>query len=454
MAMAPPPDSSQMYSKYKFPTTPRGGWFSSGDLRFALVIATFYRMMLTHPVKFSLFHFRWHAVRHKPFWKGMFWTITYPVYPIYLYLRILGKSFLDLYCAGSSAGSRPSGKADNASVFFALPPTLFSRVHAEVYFELSYRVGNFMQLGANPVAIQQSDRDVITTKEYWFGLLDSVGASRPRQLARWDGGHVSEVGPGLDTGKKDLVCKISDSYIGIGDKVFKRHMDFDIGDKSECSSAALLTAQLAKEPLYKGAVALMTELIAPVQKEVVRLSNGNFSNVHSFDILTVRDARGDIQVLSCLLWTDCPSWTTHTCTSGYAVDIGTGEIYAPVPWYSYAFAQREDALKKSSLIGTVVPGIHELLGYAVAAHAASDLPWLTSVGWDAMLTDHGFVFFEGNLGCGRLPRRIFFDMQSVDIWLNEFGINPHTHVGPAHTKKPAVTPPVTDGSESSVSNGG
>ena len=101
-----------------------------------------------------------------------------------------------------------------------------------------------------------------------------------------------------------------------------------------------------------------------------------------------------------------------------------------------------------------MPGIHELLGYAVAAHAASDLPWLTSVGWDAMLTDHGFVFFEGNLGCGRLPRRIFFDMQSVDIWLNEFGINPHTHVGPAHTKKPAVTPPVTDGSESSVSNGG
>ena len=99
-----------------------------------------------------------------------------------------------------------------------------------------------------------------------------------------------------------------------------------------------------------------------------------------------------------------------------------------MPWYSYAFAQREDALKKSSLIGTVVPGIHELLGYAVAAHAASDLPWLTSVGWYAMLTDHGFVFFEGNLGCGRLPRRIFFDMQSVDIWLNEFGINPHTHV--------------------------
>ena len=99
-----------------------------------------------------------------------------------------------------------------------------------------------------------------------------------------------------------------------------------------------------------------------------------------------------------------------------------------MPWYSYAFAQREDALKKSSLIGTVVPDIHELLGYAVAAHAASDLPWLTSVGWDAMLTDHGFVFFEGNLGCGRLPRRIFFDMQSVDIWLNEFGINPHTHV--------------------------
>jgi len=141
----------------------------------------------------------------------------------------------------------------------------------------------------------------------------------------------------------------------------------------------------------------------------------------------VRDARGDIKVLSCLLWTDCPSWTTHTCTSGYSVDINTGVIYAPVPWYSFAFAQRQDELQHSSLIGQTVPGLDKLLNHAVAAHAASEIPWLTSVGWDAMLTDHGFVFFEGNLGCGRLPRRIFFDRYSVELWLAEFGINPHTN---------------------------
>ena len=395
-------------------------------MRFALVLATFYRMMLTHPITLLKFHHTWHAVRIKSTWRAMFATLTFPLYPIYLYISIMLKTWSDLRHAGPCP-ARPKGTEDNASVFFALPTTLFTRAHAEFYFELSYRIGNFLQLGAHPVAIQHSDKDVITTKEYWFGLLDSVGASRPRQLARWEDGRISEVAPGLDAGKTDLVCKITDSYIGIGDKVFKRHMDFDVSDISGSSSAALLAAQLTKDSLYTGKTALLTELIEPIKKETVCLSNHGFSNVHSFDVLTVRDARGDIKVLSCLLWTDCPSWTTHTCTSGYSVDIDTGVIYAPVPWYSFAFAQRQDELQRSSLIGQTVPGLDKLLNHAVAAHAASEIPWLTSVGWDAMLTDHGFVFFEGNLGCGRLPRRIFFDRYSVELWLAEFGINPHTN---------------------------
>ena len=38
---------------------------------------------------------------------------------------------------------------------------------------------------------------------------------------------------------------------------------------------------------------------------------------------------------------------------------------------------------------------------------SSTLGWLTTVGWDAMLTDDGAVFFEGNVAAYRTPRRMF-----------------------------------------------
>ena len=173
--------TSKLYLRYKYPSPPRGGWFSDGDMRFALVLATFYRMMLTHPVMLLKFHHIWHAVRIESAWRAMFATLTYPLYPIYLYFRILLKSISDLHRAGPCP-ARPTGTEDNASVFFALPDTLFARVHAEFYFELSYRIGNFMQLGADPVAIQHSNMDVVTTKEYWFGLLDSTTGVRTHSV--------------------------------------------------------------------------------------------------------------------------------------------------------------------------------------------------------------------------------------------------------------------------------
>jgi len=422
--------ASKMYVHYKDPSPPYFGWFTIGDLRCVLVVVTFYRMMLTRPITFSRFYHRWYAVRMSP-WLALLAAIMFPFRPLYIYISFLRKAFVGAMFPREEV-SEPAG------VFFALPSGLIARVNAQCYFDLSYEVGLFLQCGSNRDGIQHAFRDVVTTKEYWFTLLDSVGANRPHQLGRWENDCLSEVGPGLDTGKCDLVCKITDSYIGLGDILFKRGVDFhmhrsvmdelrpeptnDDASDDSASSVTLITNRLANNELYHGKVALLSELIAPVQREHVRLSNEGFSNVHSFDILTVKDSKGEVKVLSCLLWTDCHSWTTHTCTTGYAVDIESGRISAPVPWYSFAFAKREDELRRSSLIGASVPGIHELLDKAVAAHAASDLPWLKSVGWDAMLTDNGFVFFEGNLGCGRLPRRIFFDGSSVNYWLEEFGI--------------------------------
>jgi hypothetical protein len=72
--------------------------------------------------------------------------------------------------------------------------------------------------------------------------LDRVGAQLPRQLGAWDGATLMDVGKGIAHGKRDIVCKISDSYLGIGDHVFKRGVDFTVG------SAPLLYSRGGKGP--------------------------------------------------------------------------------------------------------------------------------------------------------------------------------------------------------------
>lgn len=59
---------------------------------------------------------------------------------------------------------------------------------------------------------------------YWLALLDEVDARRPLQLAAWDGKNATAVGPGPCYGNSDLVSKINDSYLGIGDRVLKVHL--------------------------------------------------------------------------------------------------------------------------------------------------------------------------------------------------------------------------------------
>ena len=140
-----------------------------------------------------------------------------------------------------------------------------------------------------------------------------------------------------------------------------------------------------------------------------------------------------------LLWTDCEEWSSHSCTAGYIVDAESELVVAPTAWYSPYFARQvrrpprplaglagccpgahrasppltpppvssHPAAQTSNLLGKKVPGLRDACEKAVAAHAESDLPWLTTVGWDAMITSDGVFFFEGNVAAYRTPRRMF-----------------------------------------------
>jgi len=397
---------------------PPRGWFSSDDLRVFGSIFTFYRLLFAHPVSFLIFNLQWNWIWLE--WYEVlpcsffFWTI-----PIATYVRILVSESLKLVL-----GIKPVN-ADLTSPFFDLPSSLFARINARANTETIHRVGSFIQFGTDYFGLRHTHTDIACTKEYWIGLLDAVGARRPRQLGLWADGKVNNVSAGVGAGISDLVCKLTDSYIGIGDRTFKRGVDF-------CTSATAadptgpLTAALQADPRYAGKRAILTELVAPVKKETLRLSTGDFSNVHSLDIITVRDSAGNVGVLSCVLWTNCKTWTTHTCGDGYVIDARTEIIVGRPSFYSFAFAKERDP-KLPSLVGMKVPGVHEALQKACAAHAKSELPWLTSIGWDAMITDEGVVFFEGNVGTMRTPRYMFMlGSKSIDAWMADYGVAPRT----------------------------
>ena len=219
--------------------------------------------------------------------------------------------------------------------------------------------------------------DTICVKEYWHSLLDAAKAHRPLQLAKWDGSTAINTGPGVEYGSANLVCKISDSYLGIGDKVLKRGKskggDFDTLEDVQ----RILDA----DPEYVDRSAILCEFCVPDSE--VKLSSDGYGQVHSLDIVTIRTREG-VRVLTCLLWTDCDSWTSHSCQAGYLVDVHSETVVAPTAWYSPHFATMP-----CPLLGTRLPGVREACRQAIAAHEQSTLPWLTSVGWDAMLTPDG-----------------------------------------------------------------
>ena len=381
-----------LYDKCLHAAPPAGGWFSILDTmtRLSLTLYAFYRFLLLRPL--SLLYFAW---GYNTLWFGYFLgvllTINLPVLPFALCaMELLKRINEKMPWAETDWKLQGPGR-----VFFVRPDTLIASLFWDFYLANSVFCGSFLQFGTDRDGLAHTWYDSICNKEYWLGLLDEAEARRPRQLASWDGETAKAEGPGPEYGNSDLVSKINDSYLGIGDKKLKRGKaaggDFD--------TLADVQKILEADPAYKGKKAILTEFIVPT--ESIALSSDGFSNVHSLDIITMRTKAG-VKVLTVLLWTDCGGWSSHSCTAGYVVDVESETIVAPTAWYSPYFAKQ-----KSNLIGKMLPGVKLACEKAVAAHSASKLMWLTTVGWDAMITPDGVFFFEGNVAAHRTPRRMF-----------------------------------------------
>jgi len=397
--------AGKLYQEVLEATPPGGAWFSVADTasRLTLTLVAFYFFLLFQPLSLLRFAYGWNTL-----WYGRalgpVLTLLLPVLPFVLCAVEMGKR-VNEHMPWAKTDWKMQGPG---RIFFTRPPTFFASLLWDCVLSLTVFCGSFMQFGTDRDGLMHTWYDTICVKEYWHQLLDAGGARRPQQLGRWDGAQCHDVGPGVAYGSSKLVCKISDSYLGIGDRVLTRGKasggDFD--------TLADVHALLAADPEYAGKPAVLSELVAPHPS--AKVSTEGFGQVHSLDIVTIR-TRAGVRVLTALLWTDCEGWSSHSCTAGYLLDVSTETVVAPTAWYSPHFA----TLGETDLIGTRIAGVREACAKAIAAHEASNLPWLTTVGWDAMITPDGVVFFEGNVAAYRTPRRMFLSPRLTFEFLKE-----------------------------------
>ena len=83
-------------------------------------------------------------------------------------------------------------------------------------------IGLFLACGNDSDAVNHSWYDTLTNKDFWREVMEKQKMRVPLQLGRWDGSTLK-----MDHELKcDVVLKITDSYLGIGDKFLDIGTDF------------------------------------------------------------------------------------------------------------------------------------------------------------------------------------------------------------------------------------
>ena len=344
--------------------------------RVARVVLLNYYLMVLYPISFFIYTLRYNMLWYGTKF-GLLLTSFYFVTPFALLAVYVAKRIIKTLGLGSKS-------FDDGNVFFVSPPSLVASILWDMCKDYGMFVGCFLLVRTDREGILHTHHDEVTVKTWWRDLLEKAGAQIPRQLGSWDGAKVD-----IKEFKTDIVVKLPDSYLGIGDLFLEYKKEFT-------TLAELEAILIEKHPGKKGV--LLLDWIRP-RKDM---------EVHQLDIVTVRTPDG-VQPLSILYWGDCSGPSSHSCSAGYICDFETESIVAPAKWYSYAFVNM-----KAPRIGQKLPGLKDAVSTAIKAHELIDKKWLKACGWDCMITDNrGPVFFEGNLAGARFPRRVFLDWPNV-----------------------------------------
>jgi hypothetical protein len=370
-------------------------WFGFWDCleRLSLTVLYWYFAAITSPINFLSYTHKYCQLWYGRY-LGLFLTVLFPILPWALIALEIAKKVNncmpwakdDLWTAGPGA------------VFFTQPRGFLGSLLWASYLNISMYAGLYLACGndADAVACTFYDGHLVN-KDFWRDVMGRHKMRVPRQIGRWDGAAL-KLDCKLDC---DIVLKLTDSYLGIGDKFLGHGKDFSTAaDLETILQTGTYKGNTGDEDWYVGKEVLVLELVRP------HTSLG----VHSYDILTMITDDG-AKVLSCLFWGDCQNDSSHSCTSGYAIDVETETFHSVVKCYSAGLALSTS----DDRIGTKTTGVADACRQACEAHDHAYAtqkqrghPFLKMVGWDAMLMPNDeVVFFEGNFGAARLPRRMF-----------------------------------------------
>lgn len=242
--------------------------------------------------------------------------------------------------------------------------------------------------------------------------MEKTGMPFPLQLGVWDGAGCEwwsrATGNSADYHLGDIVLKLMDGCLGKGDTFLETGKDgFD-------GSLGAVTSVLNKKYAGQKGV-LVLEWVRP----------GKGHEVHSFDVVTMVMPDNTIELVSCLYWGNCSGGgsSTHDAMAGFVIDVDQEKVVSAASWYSALFAKtmgQQGQTKKGSGIGhgevgfgSHFPGVKEICAQAIKGHQSvlQEEPWLHLIGWDAMFSTTGAIFFEGNYASHRMPRRVFLTWQ-------------------------------------------
>jgi len=396
---------NQLYTLCTDISPPLGGWFGLYDCfgRAMRSVFAFYYLAITHPISFFQFSL---AYNYLWYGKNVGYLLTlcfYVVWPFaVLILRILLK--LKNMCIFKKS-------FDDGNVFFVAPSNPVSSLMWDFYKEFSVYSSLFIMCGHHQTAIDHSWYDTITQKKFWRDHLTNTGAHVPEKFAEWNNETCTWVNDGDSNVVGDVVIKLPDSYLGIGD------LFLAVGETEGYNGTREEIETILTNKYSQGSEHYRKE--GTFVLEWVRPAIGH--EVHSLDILTVVAPNGSVELASCLYWGKCADGkSTHSSKAGYTCDVMNEKILAPAAWYSAYFENEMGNETVDSDVpygcGTSLPGLRAICQNAVQTHEniLVEQPWLKMCGWDVLLARKKPTFFEGNFAAHRIPRRIFL------TWTNMF----------------------------------
>eukprot|EP00930_Biecheleria_cincta_P015041 TRINITY_DN1267_c0_g1_i7.p1 TRINITY_DN1267_c0_g1~~TRINITY_DN1267_c0_g1_i7.p1 ORF type:complete len:476 (+),score=68.33 TRINITY_DN1267_c0_g1_i7:178-1605(+) len=398
------PTMSSVYEFSTFMEPPMGGWLATFDClsRSLRVVMAFYALLVTQPISLFRYLNKFHKLFHWGSWASPIMMFFFPVWPFVMLATVAWQKLRDVIWPPKEI-----------NCFFTEPDGLFARWLWAFYMESSVPLAIFMIHGDSTAAVVNAWHDFVLTKPFWRRHMEKTGMPFPLQLGCWDGAECDWWARAKDKGADyqvgDIVLKLMDGCLGRGDTFLEKGKDgFD---------GTIAAVNRVLEEKYRGTKGvLVLEWIRPAQGR----------EVHSFDIVTMVTPDGSIQLVSCLYWGHCRNGgsSTHDSTAGFVIDVAKEEVIRAASWYSALFAesmgQTGPTMTGTGMgfgevgIGSKFPGLQEVCEQAIAGHysALEEQPWLHAIGWDAMFSTTGPIFFEGNYASHRIPRRVFLTWRS------------------------------------------